>query len=404
MSKGTGTATLVNIDEELANNLVFFVSKSLPSEVSDEERTAFTDSCNTLIEAKKGLELASKVLEKGSVILGLEQTSVIEGCFQAIIAVILSFGEDGGAIKNTLDVLTAGKGENDKVTLRLKIMLGLFNFISGATNKHTTIMAIFNYALDTKQEESVASFHSRVGSWVSNWGDAINVEQQRALYLVVRKILQRRGGQAGETAADANQRFFISYLSTFPAAKLDSDAYDLAVDEVKNSINSPIASFEERAALLEALSQEQGNGTLKELLALLAVLCRGSLDEYVSFSKIDANVDMMKTNNIDGDAILRTMKLLSLCTLASGGKELLQYSEIAQALQEDEESVEMWVVDAIAEGILEANMDQFQRNVIVTRCSYRSFGKEQWKDVRAKLAALRGNVASVLDEMRKNNS
>ena len=409
MSNSTGTATLVNIDEELSNNLVFFISKSLPAEVSDEDRQAFTDSCNALIEGKKGLELAAKVLEKGHIILALEETSAIEGFFQAIIAVILSFGEDSGAIKQMIDVLISDKGGEDeaKSALRLKIMLGLFNFISVPANKYTTIMAIFNFALETKQENSVANFHSYVGSWVQNWGATVSVEQQRALYLVVRQVLQRRGAQAAAASSesvDPSQQFFISYLSTFPATKLDSEPYNLAVDAVKKSINGPIASFEERAALLESLSADQisGNGPLNELVKLLSILCQGSLEDFQGFEK--AGVALMKEHGIDSDAITRTMKLLSLCKLANG-KEVLQYSEVAQTLKLDEDfEVEMWIVDAIAEGILEANMDQFNKTITVTRCSYRSFGKEQWQDVKSKLAALRVNVVSVLDEMRKYNA
>lgn len=286
-------------------------------------------------------------------------------------------------------------------------MLGLFNFISVPANKYTTIMAIFNFALETKQENSVANFHSNVGSWVQNWGATVSVEQQRALYLVVRQVLQRRGAQAAAASSesvDPSQQFFISYLSTFPATKLDSEPYNLAVDAVKKSINGPIASFEERAALLESLSADQisGNGPLNELVKLLSILCQGSLEDFQGFEK--AGVALMKEHGIDSDAITRTMKLLSLCKLANG-KEVLQYSEVAQTLKLDEDfEVEMWIVDAIAEGILEANMDQFNKTITVTRCSYRSFGKEQWQDVKSKLAALRVNIVSVLEEMRKNNA
>ena len=58
------------------------------------------------------------------------------------------------------------------------------------------------------------------------------------------------------------------------------------------------------------------------------------------------------------------MKLLTLCTLGSK-KKFLSYSEISEELEISLDDVEMWVVDAISNKLLEASMDQFQSQVQV---------------------------------------
>ena len=58
------------------------------------------------------------------------------------------------------------------------------------------------------------------------------------------------------------------------------------------------------------------------------------------------------------------MKLLTLCTLGSKMK-FLSYTKIAEELEVDVDDVEMWVVDAISNKLLEASMDQFQSQVQV---------------------------------------
>ena len=79
----------------------------------------------------------------------------------------------------------------------------------------------------------------------------------------------------------------------------------------------------------------------------------------------------------------------------------MPYETIAQALKIDVQDVEMWVVEAISLGLLEASMDQFEAIVTVNRYAHRSFGTEQWKSLQVRLKALRATVAGVLESSKK---
>ena len=61
----------------------------------------------------------------------------------------------------------------------------------------------------------------------------------------------------------------------------------------------------------------------------------------------------------------------------------------------------MLVVEAIAQGVLEATMDQFEQVVNISKSSHQTFGMAQWKELQTRLKALRANVSSVYNEKDK---
>lgn len=110
----------------------------------------------------------------------------------------------------------------------------------------------------------------------------------------------------------------------------------------------------------------------------------------------------MKKHDVDADEVATSMKLLQLCSLATEEQEI-SYATIAKALRVDVNEVEMWVVECISQGLIEANMDQFKCTLSVSRCVHRSFGPQQWRSIQHKLASLRKNVATILETIKKND-
>lgn len=60
------------------------------------------------------------------------------------------------------------------------------------------------------------------------------------------------------------------------------------------------------------------------------------------------------------------MKLLTLCSLAAQATDkVLTFGAIQSALQVDAAEVELWVIEAIGERLLEASIDQLNSTVTV---------------------------------------
>ena len=201
-------------------------------------------------------------------------------------------------------------------------------------------------------------------------------------------------------------KFLISYLKCFPQGSVLPDSavsatvYHL-VEVLKSSAS---ASFDQRSALLEVLQSSAAASSgepLKPLLELLKIISTGNSDDFETFSKANANT--FQEHGLDKEEMANTMRLLVLSTLASS-KSKLSYGEIASALSIDEETVELVVVEAVAQGFIEATMDQFEQSITVTKCARRTISPSEWVELSDRLKQLRANVGSVLEEIKQNKS
>ncbi len=339
------------------------------------------------------------ILAKTDYIMALEQENDVEGCFRALISIILRIGEDktGAAITdmvNRLISVTDAEVPGSRCRLRLQLLLVLFNLLSLDSIKYSTIMAVLKYAMDTKQAPGVAAFHTRVPGWVDTW--KLNKQEQRNMYSLVRNLLQVSPATAN--TADS-RKYFLHYLSTFAKdAPLPADAAAYCISAVTEFVSTSASAFDERATLLDALSEKHvtSHSKLQSLRSILVIICNGSLAEYQAFAKQND----LQALNLDSTELEQNMRLLALCAVATT-KDTMTYEEVAAALVVSVDEVELWVVTAIAQNVLEANLNQNTRVLTITRCSYRSFGMNQWQDVQKKLRALRDSVSSVFDEMQR---
>ena len=92
---------------------------------------------------------------------------------------------------------------------------------------------------------------------------------------------------------------------------------------------------------------------------------------------------------------LENTRLLSVCALASNEREL-SYATIAGALEVDEAQVEEWVIKAVTADLIEAQIDQLRRIIVIDRATPRFFGAKHWEDLNVKLQAWRTNVRQLL--------
>ena len=104
---------------------------------------------------------------------------------------------------------------------------------------------------------------------------------------------------------------------------------------------------------------------LSSLLRLLTIICDGSLEDFESFQAAHKE-DIFQAFKLDEAQLSRTMKLLALCSLAAqagaaaSNKEsaVVSFQAIQALLRVHESDVELWVIEAIADNLIEASIDQ----------------------------------------------
>ncbi|KAJ2489729.1 hypothetical protein GGI11_009246 [Coemansia sp. RSA 2049] len=95
---------------------------------------------------------------------------------------------------------------------------------------------------------------------------------------------------------------------------------------------------------------------------------------------------MLQRLGVDASKANDKMRLLTVASLAAEnlGRDV-PFGTVAQAIEVDEDDVEMWIIDVIRSGLIQGKMNQVSRTVLPTRTTYRQFGADQWKALGERL-------------------
>ncbi|CEG71264.1 Putative Eukaryotic translation initiation factor 3 subunit M [Rhizopus microsporus] len=257
-------------------------------------------------------------------------------------------------------------------------LLNLYNALPG--NSPLRYHAFVGLVEVTAQADELDSLYDQlehIDAWSTKWG--LDQSTQRELYSYLFEVLTK----AGEDKLAFN--FLLKKLTTF--AENDKESTVLAKDIVLRAVSMEnYYAFED---LLQYKAIQNLKGT--EEYELLDVFLNGTLASYQSFASSHSNLIQHSENNI------HKMRLLSLASLGSENlSRELKYADIANSLQIPEEEVEMWVIDVIRAGLVEAKLDQLNKTVIVHRSIYRVFGPEQWKKLSTTLSTWKENLNEIL--------
>ncbi|KAI9255344.1 hypothetical protein EDC94DRAFT_566029 [Helicostylum pulchrum] len=345
------------------------------SKLRNEE--SYAQQVETLLKSENKDSVYVQLAKDASIFL-TENDKEVEGAFNLMIVTVLGAPANvlNAAVQAFVDTLT--KTESNKTGLKQKILLNLYNALPG--NSPLRYNAFVGLVEATTQADELESLYGQleyVDAWTKQWG--IDQQTQRNLYEYLSKVLLSAGEE--KLALD----FSLKRLSTFE--ENDAEMIPLAKDIVLRAVSMDnFFAFED---LLQYSSVQKLKGT--EEYELLDIFLNGTLATYQAFAQSHAGLIKNSEKNI------HKMRLLSLASLGSENlSRELTYADIAKNLQIPQEEVEMWVIDVIRAGLVEAKLDQLNKTVIVHRSIYRVFGQEQWKKLSTSLSAWKENLNEIL--------
>ncbi|ORX62912.1 hypothetical protein DM01DRAFT_1331019 [Hesseltinella vesiculosa] len=366
-------ASIVSVQSPLESqidDLAFYISR-LRGESEDD--AAYVKEIQTLVDADKNKVFAKLASDTG--ILLTKNDRELEHGFNLAIVLVLSAPESElpGSVKALVDALT--KTESTKISLKQKILLNLYNALpSSSPLRYDVFLGLLEVTSQADELDSLLPQLANIDTWTKQWG--IDVATERQLYQNLADKLTQAGDK--KSALD----FLLKKLATFKDVDAESEANAKEVLVRAISLENYFA-FEE---LLEYKAVQGIQGS-KEY-ALLDLFLNGDLAKFEAFA-LDGLVDK--------EVGLRKIRLLSLASLGSENlARELTYSQISQALMIPEDEVEMWVIDVIRAGLVEAKLDQLNKTVIVHRSIYRVFGKEQWQQLSSRLNAWKDSLKDIL--------
>ncbi|KND03290.1 uncharacterized protein SPPG_02339 [Spizellomyces punctatus DAOM BR117] len=350
------------------------------------ETGAFFQSTKQLLSEEKYTEVLTKFANESAALLEATEKD-FEPLYNLLIALIKDAQpEIVPKLVNSIIQPIVASG-TDKANLRLKVLSNLYNNLeSNSPVRYDVFVAILNVAAETGELDVLVPHLLSLDAWIAEWGVALN--QRRALYLLISQKLE----QSGEYTREAYE-FLLKYLATFDNgdAKSLQEAKDAAIRAVKEAFRIPtVLDFEDLFKLqaVQALKPSK-------LFDLLKIFLDESLKQYQEFVK--ANPGFIDEHGLSEEDNLTKMRLLSMASLAAANVQgEVAYDTIAQTLDVPEDEVEIWVINVIRAGLMDAKMNQLKRTVVVGRSVHRVFSETEWQQLNDKLNAWKANLKDVL--------
>ncbi|SAL97249.1 hypothetical protein [Absidia glauca] len=302
----------------------------------------------------------------------------VEHAFNLTIVIILGAPEQAlpGAVKALTASLT--NTESTKTSLKQKILLNLYNALPATSAlRYDAFLGLVDVTAQADELDSLTTQLAHVDAWAKQWG--IDIATERELY----QHLSEKLDQAGEKKSSLD--FMLKKLATYATPDDASSAF--AKEVILRSVGL------ENYFAFEDLTHYSAVQHIKDTneYTLLDLFLNGNVQTYETF------VSSNKSIIADQEAGLRKIRLLSLASLGSENlARELTYGEISKALAIQEDEVEMWVIDVIRAGLVEAKLDQLNKTVIVHRSIYRVFGKEQWQQLSVRLNTWKNSLTDIL--------
>ena len=376
---------IVHTPEKNSISLAQFLSEIAPN----AESKAVAVQCIALGEQSDFSTFVSKLSEQPELLFASESDSDVEGIFAWLGSALVKYVSPAEHESLAMKLCNTVVQSTERAALRLHILTTIFNLLSRSPIRFKVFAILLNFASTTGNLASITSYLANLDVHVKAWNPATTTKDLQQLYLLAYTSL----GKVGEVASA--QSALLKYLSMFNGASATDLAgvKKLAAEAVVGAIEAPLALSRrvDNSAIMsyDAVQQLNGDATFGALYNLLEVFSKGNVAQFKS-SKAEG-VDMAKG--------LENVRLLSICTMASSEREL-KYAEIAKALEIDESNVEEWVVKAVTAELLEAQIDQLRRVIVVERAGLRFFNQQHWQDLNQKLHGWRDNVRQLLEVVR----
>jgi len=307
----------------------------------------------------------------------------------ALISLLFSLLQlvDSNSVNDLVNQFGAllAKKSADKSALKLQLLTNLFNLLGEASPSRAKI---FGYMLEVavagKQANVVRDNFASVADWLQKWqlSASEKTELVRLLYVLHRDSKQ-------DTAA---QSFLLQFLNSVQDNK---KAAPYAIEGVVYHLSSPSVLQMESFSRVASVAALASNPEHKNLHALLEVVVRGTVADYLQFQ--NSNKDTFSKYGLDASALLTKIRTLQLATLGAASPKIALSTLVSSLQVADELEVEQAVFDAIQTGQFDAKIDHQTSTLSVVKTFVRTFdSSSDWSALSAQLSTLTENTRNIL--------
>ncbi|KAK5137629.1 hypothetical protein LTR08_007924 [Meristemomyces frigidus] len=276
--------------------------------------------------------------------------------------------------------------------IALGILGTLFNTIQpDDETRYHVLLAIVDLIKGSGNFETLQPQLKNLDSWIEEW--ELEPNQARKLYLAISQAA------AATNESQESYTYLVKALRTLQETASSPEARDLSLRALKMALqHEKHFDFQDLTALDSIQALRKSDETWGELLEIFSDQVYDDLQEFK-----EVNDSFITENGLDEDVLDRKMRLLTLASLAaqSADTRTLPYSRISKSLNIPSEDIEMWVIDCIRSGLVEGKLSQQKQEFLIHRCTHRTFGEKQWREVASRLETWKSSLVNVLAVIRQ---
>lgn len=210
-------------------------------------------------------------------------------------------------------------------------------------------------------------------------------EQMQKLYRLLHDVLK-------DTDIEMASKVMIELLGTYTEENA-SIAREDAIKCILTALADPKTFLLDPLLSLSPVRFLQG-----ELIHdLLLVFVSEKLPSYMQFYK--NHREFVTSQGLNHEQNMKKMRLLSFMKLAESQPEM-SFELLQKELEIGENEVEPFVIEVLKTKLVRARMDQTARKVHVSSTMHRTFGKDQWQQLRDMLTSWRDNLTTIQEGMK----
>jgi len=326
---------------------------------------------------------------------GEERVKEIESFFALVLHMLTMFDDKDHLDRSTTRLCDLfSKSSKQHPDLRQRLLMMLYNTFSNPLFefRYRIFKTIIDYSAKAGLFDMVVPYLEHLDTWMEDWEQHLTVEDKRVLFLDISSYMRALGKRSD---AFLQLKKYHQLFQGKPKAELaEKEVQEATLTLIKDSFQLPsVIQFDDILNLDTVKAFGASKHAAKELVKLCVVFLSGDVSELRTFH--DKNKKLFEQYDICFQDSMSKIRLLTLATLVQGKSEIL-LSEVAQALDEEEENVEKWVVKALSENVIDGRIDQLNRKVLVKSAFQRKFEKEEWDFLDSKLDQWINNLECVI--------
>lgn len=305
----------------------------------------------------------------------------LEGVMNSLLSLILIVTEKrDDLIRKFCDKVAEVTSEEDTSLTRLRILSILLNWLHERDPvRYDVYCTQVKVAGKAGLIDQINVSLDQVKSWLNMW-EVDGMKARKVYRLLFDALTEDRQSEEATSV-------MVELLRTYT----DENASEVK-DDAKNCIVSllgrPNVLIMDFLLTLPPVAALQGEPIYK----LLTIFVSGKLADYMEF--YEKNKDFVDSCGLTHEKNLHKMRVLTFMSLGEAKSEV-HFDDLCKELNISVDDIEEFIIEALRSKLVRTRIDQVNKKVIISSATHRTFGNNQWQELRNRLEEWRQSLQSV---------